>query len=1016
MERVKLENPGRAALAGGVIAVSGVFGLVEAGMADGPEGPPQWHFGLPNQPVGAATLSTGSDGRLVVSNIGSSGKDGVSIDLGIGSSGEDGVWFDVDFGQAGALAIDSRAILKAYFETGDVPTQQQFCNLIEAQPDGSAVIGVEYIPIGLSCARVELFLNGALVDSLDFDAPLPPAIVSGNIGSSGKDGVLCSVQYRETDFNFVSRLLEAQPQLLTITGSPTGAVLADEIVITCPSFTPVKCVSGECTAANVSGGVIELHMEGIIHRDIATRAKGQAHMQSGGDHLTISNIGSSGEDGVSMVLPEVDDEVLVSFHDPVLLDGAPPAVLSVEAGVILDGPPLGPPIGARMTAGDSGGGGGGRLAIEYDTGLQATAAIVEVYNAGSFVGAHTMPLVLGGATDLGGIGQLTTVTVDACQLLARGRPNGIPDEMMAMNMQFSAPIEYQPPGAAPMTGDQLRILAEGSPLNVRDIAHIDLCGTGLPAFSIGDITRLPPNPTTVALGIEHEDIGNASAQLDPSGHLTVSNIGSSGKDGVSIDVGEAGGWSGTFRDEATGQGLDLGQPGMSFEVVGRVRDQFGNPSLAGCAFLNTAPSAATMTPSLDAPPGQQVEVTFVGPAGEEIHTFNMNDASVITLQTAPGTGAHIEEVKLVCRKAGGTETPGEPVEGINISLEQIPGGGGVTAQGPGTAPFPDVHIIRITRPIGPPENLRFTDVELTAANIPSFTLYDEGIIQSNVTHRSLGASGVRGSVCASHDHLVVSNIGSSGKDGVSIDLDPPLGTPEGEVPHRFVLEPTHSVDHALISTFEWRQLDGPTAVGGGILNLAGTDVRREAGVYALDWNSLPDEVTVRVLDDGAIVNQVTGLPPGPAVAEVFTPTLPGRYEFELVVVDNATVGVLHRLVWDADVDMGLPNGLPATPGDTLEITVKGEGESVGLTGPGFTTLELAVAADEEAAMILSEESVTLLDLCPADLNGDDTVNVIDLLAMLTAWGPNAGHPADLNGDGTVNVLDLLMMLTAWGTC
>ncbi len=54
--------------------------------------------------------------------------------------------------------------------------------------------------------------------------------------------------------------------------------------------------------------------------------------------------------------------------------------------------------------------------------------------------------------------------------------------------------------------------------------------------------------------------------------------------------------------------------------------------------------------------------------------------------------------------------------------------------------------------------------------------------------------------------------------------------------------------------------------------------------------------------------------------------------------------------------------------------------------------------------------------CPGDINIDGSVTVIDLLAMLAAWGPNPGHAADMNGDGTVTVLDLLAMLAAWGTC
>lgn len=67
--------------------------------------------------------------------------------------------------------------------------------------------------------------------------------------------------------------------------------------------------------------------------------------------------------------------------------------------------------------------------------------------------------------------------------------------------------------------------------------------------------------------------------------------------------------------------------------------------------------------------------------------------------------------------------------------------------------------------------------------------------------------------------------------------------------------------------------------------------------------------------------------------------------------------------------------------------------------------------------------------CSADLNGDGTVNVADLLALLTDWGgcpvpcSTLGEinvpdtcPADVNRDCTVDVGDLLDMLRAWGSC
>lgn len=61
--------------------------------------------------------------------------------------------------------------------------------------------------------------------------------------------------------------------------------------------------------------------------------------------------------------------------------------------------------------------------------------------------------------------------------------------------------------------------------------------------------------------------------------------------------------------------------------------------------------------------------------------------------------------------------------------------------------------------------------------------------------------------------------------------------------------------------------------------------------------------------------------------------------------------------------------------------------------------------------------------CAADIapppDGDGDVNVADLLAVITAWGPCNGCPQDFvppGGDSQVNVVDLLGIITAWGAC
>ena len=54
--------------------------------------------------------------------------------------------------------------------------------------------------------------------------------------------------------------------------------------------------------------------------------------------------------------------------------------------------------------------------------------------------------------------------------------------------------------------------------------------------------------------------------------------------------------------------------------------------------------------------------------------------------------------------------------------------------------------------------------------------------------------------------------------------------------------------------------------------------------------------------------------------------------------------------------------------------------------------------------------------CPWDLDGDFSVGILDLLALLAAWHADPGGPPDFDLDGTVGILDLLILLANWGPC
>ncbi len=99
------------------------------------------------------------------------------------------------------------------------------------------------------------------------------------------------------------------------------------------------------------------------------------------------------------------------------------------------------------------------------------------------------------------------------------------------------------------------------------------------------------------------------------------------------------------------------------------------------------------------------------------------------------------------------------------------------------------------------------------------------------------------------------------------------------------------------------------------------------------------------------------------------------------------------------------------------------GGQLDLFGDGIRSdvLHLTQRGNQRLAMLWTE---SLLEAAlpgpvasPADLNGDGTVDVSDLLILLTQWGQcdNANDcPADFNSDGTVDVTDLLIMLSQWG--
>lgn len=106
-------------------------------------------------------------------------------------------------------------------------------------------------------------------------------------------------------------------------------------------------------------------------------------------------------------------------------------------------------------------------------------------------------------------------------------------------------------------------------------------------------------------------------------------------------------------------------------------------------------------------------------------------------------------------------------------------------------------------------------------------------------------------------------------------------------------------------------------------------------------------------------------------------------------------------------------------GDTITLEFPDCNYVVEMTPQSGAANGTPPAPGEDAPPIqttLTAEFVLVID-CPADVDGNRNVNILDLLDLLDAWGPCPAPCAeDVNEDGIVDILDLLQLLADWGTC
>ena len=201
--------------------------------------------------------------------------------------------------------------------------------------------------------------------------------------------------------------------------------------------------------------------------------------------------------------------------------------------------------------------------------------------------------------------------------------------------------------------------------------------------------------------------------------------------------------------------------------------------------------------------------------------------------------------------------------------------------------------------------------------------------------------------------------------------------------------------------------------------LVGSTTYPDAGYTHQGWLS-EDREYLYVSDELDDIQRTTILD----VSDLSNPFPVGEFTTGLLSTDH-NLYVRDGFVFEANYTSGLRVFNACDPVNPVEVgffDTFPANDDPGFSGAWssypFFPSGTVIVSDRSGGLFILDVSAAIGSGCSlGDLDGDGTVGIIDLLILLSEWGPCPDPPdecpADLDGDGAVGILDLLSLLANW---